>query len=206
MTWNILKMFKKDQHKPYPPIYSPIAPENIPEGSVLIFMRENGNEWTQKAGEQLYNFPFHAPFHAAPVVDAGRIINVGLTTKVKMFSDLTTSTTRIDVVTYPKMTQEQVKASTALAYKSVGEFYDVGGFLNFGTRYIVPLKYLIHPSAKRPFCSELCAETHFNVEYPISNNAPKLTAPWDLYTWAWQHEEDGLAKVWTAFVGKDFGK
>ena len=206
MTWNLLKLFKKNQHKPYPPIYTPIEPVAIPEGSTLIFLRENGNEWTQRAGEKLYGFPYHAPFHAAQVVDKGRIINVGLTTKVKMFGDLVNSTTRIDVITYPQMNRDQVNAATALAYKSVGEFYDVGGFLNFGTKYIFLLNKLIHPSDKRPFCSELCAETHFNVEYPISNLAPKLTAPWDLYTWAWEHEKDGLAKVFTAFIGKDSGR
>lgn len=205
MKATILKLFRRNNpNLTFPPLCPPIASELITPGSCLLFLRRHGNDLTQSVGEKLYGCSYVPEFHAALVVDDNRVVNVGLTTCVKKLEDMQTSTTRIDVIKYPQLKSEQIEIIIEQAYRYTGQFYDVQGFANFGTKYISVLKHLIRPSSKNPFCSEMCTEVHARAGSTISFKPAFDTAPWDLRTHA--VATPAKAQLFTWFVGDDFGQ
>lgn len=204
MKWTILRLFgKTPPGLDFPPLYPTIADEDIPPASCLLFLRKNGNRLTQMAGNKLYRHPFIPDFHAATKGWEDRVVNVGITTRLTKLEKLKTSTTRIDVIQYKRLTPDRAKAVLDFAYDQVGDLYDWRGYLNKGTRFIIGLKHWIKPDPNSPFCSELHAEAFEKFAFKVSPLPFAETAPWDLRSWAMAHPDD--AGIFTYFVGQDFG-
>lgn len=196
------------------PKYQAISVGDIPKASTLLVY--GGKGLIQWFGSKVYKFKYKPiPYHAAFYAEYGRVVNVGFTTTLRKIQSFCLSKRRVDVIIYKLNKEKRMKAIDFAYTKAAGKgykwrFYDFKGFAYFGVRAISdklkfikkPLKWLLKPSKRDDFCSDMVAETFEQAGLKVSPYSDELTAPWDLLQWAMEHPE--IADIRTLHVGDKF--
>lgn len=196
MNWWMIAKDPKDTLPPMP-VYPRIELQDIPPASVALFY--NGQTLTEKEA-RVKGFPFKLPpYHATMVLEDGQHLTQGARGKIEALANEMRSTRRIDIIVYNFLTKPDRAQLCDDARKMKGKIYDIGGFLHFGFKFIMPWKFAF-------FCSELCAYIFKQRRFTISFREPSETAPFHLWEYAHIYEPSMTCEFRTLHIGQDYPK
>jgi len=194
--------------------YPFIKQTNIPKASALQFLGGTkitefyGNKRAELPfGKSLTKFPYYpAPYHTA------RYLGLGMTLNIQAFKNLIPLSSgflpdkRIDVIIYKNIPdsvrEDMCKDGLDDADKpKIGINFPTYGFRDF-LRFEPLLRWL--PKSRKDFCSEDFVLWMNKYSYVTSSRKPNMTAPWDLYLYAFDNNDS--CEIRTVWIGPEYAK
>jgi hypothetical protein len=178
---------------PWQPVWPLMKVEDIPPASTLLYY--NGNTWTEKEA-RVKGFPYKdPPFHASFYLGYGKHLNQSAIAQPASLTEEFRSTRRVDVITYPDLSDTDRQKLVEEAFSRVGTIYDIPGFIRFGLPFMKEWHFA-------NFCSEQVAEIFDTEGFRVSIKAPKDTEPFRLWQFASLYPKNVLIR--TLHVGAEY--